>query len=166
MWILQKIKTSHTQEKYLSIDNYGAVTTILRFRTGSHHLPCTNNRFNPNSPSEDKHCTLCSQNVIGNEQHYMFSCPFFDSKRTKLLKTINMSSLENFNIDSLKFLHDKNKENHMIELASFIRTILNQFTYDKPNDKICTHADRSLSYKPVTETRCGRNVRPPAKLNL
>ena len=77
-----------------------------------------------------------------------------------------MPTLGNFNIDSFKALYDNNKESHMIELASFIRTIVNQFTYDKPNDKTHTQADRSLSYKPVTETRCGRNVRPPAKLNL
>ena len=56
---------------------------IAKFRTRSHHLPVTNNRFQSNN-AEDTTCPLCQNGEIGDEFHYIFKCTYFNESRNKL----------------------------------------------------------------------------------
>ena len=130
---------------------------------GSHHLPLTHGRFKPDTPEENKFCTLCSLNVVGDEIHYLSTCDFFNSKREKLFPQFTNS---NATAETLfRDMFEEGNEDTLTKLASFSRTIMNQFTYEKPI-KNSMDQPESLAYKPVQATRCGRNIRPPAKLNL
>ena len=159
----RKIKSSPSQEKYIKIQNYSTTITLARFRMGSHHLPLTHGRFKPDTPEENKFCTLCSLNVVGDEIHYLSTCDFFNSKREKLFPQFTNS---NATAETLfRDMFEEGNEDTLTKLASFSRTIMNQFTYEKPI-KNSMDQPESLAYKPVQATRCGRNIRPPAKLNL
>ena len=57
---------------------------LARFRCRSNQLPIINNRFKDGTYS-DLFCHLCSENAIGDEYHYLFSCVFFKEERKRLV---------------------------------------------------------------------------------
>ena len=60
--------------------------SMLHFRTGNHRLPVETGRFaQPFFPHENRKCTLCNKNDIGDEMHYLLICPFFNAKRAKYI---------------------------------------------------------------------------------
>ena len=54
--------------------------TFVHFRTLNHRLPLQRGRV-MNLPYEHRLCTKCSSADIGDEFHYVFSCPFFAESR-------------------------------------------------------------------------------------
>ena len=77
-------KQSLQIEDYLVQLDDDAKYTIAKFRTRSHHLPVTNNRFQSNN-TEDTTCPLCQNGEIGDEFHYLFKCTYFNESRNKFL---------------------------------------------------------------------------------
>ena len=57
---------------------------LARFRCRSNQLPINHNRFKEGTYS-DLFCHLCSENTIGDEYHYLFSCVFFKEERKRLV---------------------------------------------------------------------------------
>ena len=51
--------------------------SLIRFRTSNHKLPIETGRY-LNTLRENRLCTLCLANDIGDEYHYMFICEFFN----------------------------------------------------------------------------------------
>ena len=58
--------------------------TIAKFRTRSHHLLVTNDRFQSNN-AEDTICPFSQSGEIGDEFHYSFKCAYLNESRGKYL---------------------------------------------------------------------------------
>ena len=69
-------KNVFAPEDYLQILPLNLAYTFVHFRTLNHRLPIQRGRV-MNLPYEGRLCTKCSSADIGDEFHYVFSCPFF-----------------------------------------------------------------------------------------
>ncbi len=58
------------------------VQAFLRFRMGSHSLPCVTGRV-ANIPRAQRVCTLCQTGNLGDEQHLVFECPALQGFRDR-----------------------------------------------------------------------------------
>jgi hypothetical protein len=79
-------KESFAFEKYLLHVSPGLRSYILRFRLSNDSLPIQKLRYT-NVDREDRICTLCDANEIGDEFHYLFccNCQVLKDTRTELL---------------------------------------------------------------------------------
>ena len=66
-------KTDFCFENYLNLHNTVLRKTLTKFRLSSHNLPIQQLRYS-NTPRQDRLCTLCDKNEIGDEFHYLFTC--------------------------------------------------------------------------------------------
>ena len=73
-------KNVFAPEDYLQILPLNLAYTFVHFRTLNHRLPIQRGRV-MNLPYEDRLCTKCSSADIGDEFHYVFSCPFLAESR-------------------------------------------------------------------------------------
>jgi hypothetical protein len=75
-------------EEYLhEICNVKHRQAITKMRISAHKLPLESSRYNK-TPYEDRFCTLCQSNEIGDEFHYLLSCSnqkISDTRNTFLL---------------------------------------------------------------------------------
>ena len=92
---------------------------IAKFRTRTHHLPVTKNRFHD---TKDIKCTLCNSGNVGDEIHYLFICDYFASLRQKMLPP-NAIYLNSFNYHELF----KQDEHHLKNLSKFVKEIMSKF---------------------------------------
>jgi hypothetical protein len=71
-------------EQYLDNlpDNFRIVFT--KFRTSNHKLPVEKGRY-VNIPREERTCTLCETDTVGDEYHILLECPFFTDLRAKYI---------------------------------------------------------------------------------
>ena len=72
-------------EQYFNILPDYIWTNLIRYRTANHYLPIETGRWN-NIPLENRLCTLCEINDIGDEYHYLLVCNVFTETRKQLLK--------------------------------------------------------------------------------
>ena len=72
-------------ENYFNILEDKDLTALCRFRTTNHRLPIECGRW-CNVSREDRICTLCLKNEIGDEFHYLFSCDNFNNQRKLYIK--------------------------------------------------------------------------------
>ena len=75
-------KNVFAPEDYLQILPLNLAYIFVHFRTQNHRLPIQRGRV-MNLPYEDRLCTKCSTADIGDEFHYVFSCPFFVVARSR-----------------------------------------------------------------------------------
>ena len=112
------IKQNLKLEPYLTKLNFQDRITMSKFRCANNRLPANANRF-----SElilQKNCTLCERSEIGDEFHYLFTCPFFEVQRKLYIKkyyynrpnTLKMQQL--FESKNLKQLSDVAKFSRLI----------------------------------------------------
>ena len=132
---------------------------MTQFFTRAHNLPVTIDRFNEEPESPDRTCSKCNSKDIGDENHYIFNCPFFSNERTKLLPTFK-NGADNLPKAWKEILAYKGAE--LVNLGKFIRIITSKFKYVKEDDFT---AD-SLPAKIVKTTRSGRQSKPLDRLNL
>ena len=59
--------------------------SMVKFKTANHKMPIVKGRH-LNIDYNERICTLCQLNQIGDEYHYLLVCPFFREKRIKYLK--------------------------------------------------------------------------------
>ena len=69
-------KNVFAPEDYLQILPLNLAYMFVHFRTLNHRVPIQRGRV-MNLPYEDRLRTKCSSSDIGDEFHYVFSCPFF-----------------------------------------------------------------------------------------
>ena len=77
-------KTEHCFETYLGQLNERDRITLIRFRTTNHKLPIETGRW-LNIDRNDRICTLCNSNKLGDEFHYLLECSTFQNDRRKNL---------------------------------------------------------------------------------
>lgn len=78
-------KSEFSIEKYLLILPKQLRVNLYKFRTGNHKLPVETGRWDGTHVS-DRKCLLCTTNDIGDEFHYLFKCPYFQTERKTLIK--------------------------------------------------------------------------------
>ena len=76
-------KTIYTSEKYLLSDNDHRLY-LIKFRTANSKLPVVIERYS-GAPREERICTLCHLNEIGDEYHFLLGC---DNKRLQGYKEL------------------------------------------------------------------------------
>jgi hypothetical protein len=79
--IYSGFKLTHEFEPYLIKNHPDDSRNIFRFRTANHSLPVETGRYD-GTPFNDRLCSLCNINAIATEEHYLMSCPFFETDKT------------------------------------------------------------------------------------
>ena len=77
-------KKCFTQEIYLKLLPHNCIIALARFRTTNNKLPVNTLRFEQ-IDRNDRVCTKCQLQEIGDEFHYIFTCPYYKDKRQELL---------------------------------------------------------------------------------
>ena len=95
---------------------------LCRFRCGNHRLPVSAGRYLPNQ--ENKFCTLCKMNDTGDEFHYLFKCPFFETDRKVLIKTYYTRRP---NVLKMKQLFNSKNIRVLKKLSRFCQIIMARF---------------------------------------
>ena len=116
-------KHEYKMENHLLLLDHAPRISLTKFRCGNHRLPVNKGRFQ-GIPRQERTCTLCTSNDVGDEFHYLFDCSFFNSERKLFIKpyylrrpnTLKMERL--FNITSKKWLTN---------LTKFVKIIMSAF---------------------------------------
>ena len=116
-------KTNFSFEKYLNILPKQAAKHIFKYRTGNHKLPVETGRWD-GTDLNDRKCTYCNLNEIGDEFHFLLACPHFIKERNQFLKPYNIRRP-----NMLKFcqLLSTSNENLLRNLSKFIAIIIRVF---------------------------------------
>ena len=79
------IKSEYALEKHFLSLPRKHFLNLFKFRTGNHKLPVEVGRWDGTDINNRK-CSLCTQNDIGDEYHYLFKCPHFKTQRQLFMK--------------------------------------------------------------------------------
>ena len=112
---------------------------------------------------EDRKCTICNLNEVGNEEHYLLRCKNAEIESirhkftTEIRKTIpQLLEFSNKNIiDYGMILHDQRIQ---IPMATYVKQVMEMYKEETEDIKETT--------KPPIKTRTGRLVKKPVKLDL
>ena len=113
-----------TFESYLCTLNKCIYMPLLKFRTSNYKLPIETGRWDDTSIDERK-CTLCENNDIGDDFHYLFKCPYFSHERANFLKPY---FYRRPNIVKYKDLLSSKNKNTLLKLSKFVKIIMNKFS--------------------------------------
>ena len=98
---------------------------LLKFRTRNFRLPIEFNSWTSfYKPVNERKCSICNQNDLGDEYHYIMKCPVFKEIREIYLKKYYIKRPSVFKFTSL--MQSRNRK-ILTNLAIFIREILNIF---------------------------------------
>jgi hypothetical protein len=113
------IKENLELEAYFNILSRNNYITFLRFRLSNHFLPIEKGRWSK-VPRENRICTLCSLDEIGDEFHYLFICDKFKDERS-----INLKKFYTIHPNVIKFkqLFNCKKAGTLRKLCHFINII-------------------------------------------
>ena len=110
------VKTSFQRSPYIHVLNNNCAISIARFITTNNNLPVNTNRYTE-VERKDRVCTKCNLKDIGDEFHYVFCCPFFDTKRKELL---HKYLINNKNTISFSKLLNENDRSTLLKLKHFL----------------------------------------------
>ena len=96
---------------------------MSKFRCLSHKLPIEKGRF-LNSERNERICSLCNKNELGDEFQYLFNCDFFSRNRVKFLPLWSYQCPNTIKFEKLMISDDRTV---LTKLALFIRIILAKF---------------------------------------
>ena len=77
-------KTTFGIEKYLINLPFCYRVALTKLRTANHKLPIEKGRYR-NLPREERKCSLCNEEKIGDEFHFLLECPFFNDIRANYI---------------------------------------------------------------------------------
>ena len=108
----QKLKKEFTPSKYIDLLNFKMRKTIAKIRCSNHCLAIEKGRHH-NTPRELRICTMCTDKVVEDEEHFLTKCKSYEhlrvkhkisgKKTTDLMNCDNQSTLANYIIDILDF---------------------------------------------------------------
>ncbi len=116
-------KTKLDFESYLTLLEPKHRIPLCKFRCGNNYIPIVAGRFD-NTPRQNRICTLCNDNEMGDEFHYMFKCRFFKKERVRYLSE---DYLQCPNMLSMKKLMNSSEKQELINVAIFSAIIMKQF---------------------------------------
>ena len=99
------------------------VYALCKFKCANHRMPIVNGRY-ANIPVEERVCTLCQTNKLGDEFHYLFECPFFRTQRATHLPRYYYTLP---NMHKMMQLFESSDTKEMLNLAKFTDIIIRQF---------------------------------------
>ena len=114
-------KNDANLEEYLYKLNNKERVLITRLRCGSHSFPVSNQRYLP--LDERNHCPHCPQE-IGDEFHYILSCPHFHDMR---IKYIDKVFWERPNVLKFSNLLSSKSKITLVKLSKFIGEVFKAF---------------------------------------
>ena len=117
------IKDKFCSETYLNILTGKMRIDMCKFRAGNHRLPVNTGRYD-NTPKENRICTLCETNDIGDEFHCVFVCPALNTYRNMYIKKYYYTRP---NIIKMNMLFNTSNKRELVNLSKFINIILNKF---------------------------------------
>ena len=147
-------KKCHELENYITDLEPMHVVNIGKFRTRTHHLPVTNQRFH--DASANINCTLCQNGEVGDECHYLFKCDYFAEERNSLMPPYCKTDPAE---ECFKAIFRAEKES-LTKVARFAKIIMSKFKFSKDR------GDNCQTRKKIKITRSGRTIIPPHKLDL
>jgi hypothetical protein len=120
--IYRMYKTEFKFEKYLVNSTFKLRQIYTKFRCRSSRIPIESGIFS-GTQRQDRLCSLCAINEVGDEFHYIFICPFFKNDRILLLENYFWHSPSAFKMNLLFNTSGKRLKN----LCKFIEIIMKQF---------------------------------------
>ena len=74
-------------ENYLIKLHFSHRINLCKFRCVNSKLPIVVGKF-ANIEFHDRVCELCDRNMLGDEFHYIFECPYFTNERSEFLTSL------------------------------------------------------------------------------
>ena len=99
---------------------------LCKFKCANHKLPIVVGRYEGLS-IDDRICTLCDRNDIGDEFHYLFKCNHFNDFRVKYLKIYYYTHP---NMEKTHQLFNVTNKKEMLNLSKFIYQIVEHFKHN------------------------------------
>ena len=96
---------------------------LCKFKCVNHNMPVVTGRYS-NTPYEDRLCTYCQSNDIGDEFHYLFICNKFSTERSRY---INRYYYTHPNMYKMTQLFESTDFKEMLNLAKFAEILVNNF---------------------------------------
>ena len=123
--IYRSYKTVPELETYQTLlDNVDRIN-MFKFRCRNLKIPVVvYGEDERNIPYDDRLCTKCTMNVIGDEYHYIIQCPFFQHHRQRLLEN---HFYTNPNMEKFCRLFQTKNANIIRKLAKLITEITRSF---------------------------------------
>ena len=149
-------------EKYLDAMPRPIRKFTTRLRTSSHNYPVEVLRYNRQKiEREDRKCTICNSNQVGDEIHYLLNCTNQNISKIRkihieeLRKTIDQ--FQNFTETCMiQYCLVLNDERIIEGMTKYIKTVAEAYNEELMENPI----------KQPTTTRYGRLIKKPTKLNL
>ena len=116
-------KTDFVNENYLKLLPKNLAISLCRFRCSSHKLPIEKGRFTSIAHNL-RYCSLCNNNSLGDEFHYIFECPHFMAERKKYIPM----NLRRANMLNLERLFSSEDRTTLVKLAVFVQKIMAVFS--------------------------------------
>jgi len=113
-------KTDHKFEKYFDIIDGKLLRSFVNFRMCNNVLPIEKGRWK-RQDINNRNCTLCNTNEVGDECHYISKCPLFTEDRNSILPTRLCRNPNKYTVQNLMNTVNKKK---LLKLCKFISIIL------------------------------------------
>ena len=110
-------------ESYITKLNGASLLNMLKFRTCNHRFPRGNRPLGKYCP-ENRKCELCPKNDIGDNFHYLLTCPFFKPQRKKFIDSYFYARP---NVVKYKELLNITSEPKLKKLSSFMKNLMSHF---------------------------------------
>ena len=153
-------KKYHCIENYLLILDYSHRIPIANFRMRVNNLPITRNRFSKDKETRSSivgtDCQLCSTTSSGDEDHYLFHCPYFKSERDRVFSSDLVQNCNLLKFRKWEFIF-KEEKGHLTSLSKFVKLVMLNFKFKKKM-KTCLKPEYELKER---TTQSGRISKPP-----
>ena len=119
--IYRSLKDNLVLEKYLTLLSNSDRITLCKFRCRNSRIPVVTLSFNNNNiPYEERVCSVCNMNEIGDEFHYILQCPALTEYRNNLISNYYVRNPSMYKF--VQLFQSKNVK-VLVNLAKFIREI-------------------------------------------
>ena len=115
--------TKKNLKKYLVDLPSQYMFALCKFKCANHKLPIVTGRYN-GLPIDERTCTLCNTNEIGDEFHYLYKCVYFNDQRVKYLKRYFYTHPNMYKTEKLFNVENKKET---LNLSKFIYHIMQHF---------------------------------------
>ena len=110
-------------EKYLVNLPFCYRVALTKIRTANHKLPIEKGRYR-NIPREERKCTLCNLDKVGDEFHFILECPILNELRLKYIPQFYFRRPNFYKYSQLLSIQSKNK---LLNLGKFLKEGLTYF---------------------------------------
>ena len=123
--IYRSIKPYFKSEKYLMLSNLSDRISICKFRCRNIKIPVVILGYaNSNTAYENRLCSICDMNEVGDEYHYILKCPAFQDHRNRYLSEFYIT---NPNMEKFAQLFQSSNNTVLCKLAKFTYEINRRF---------------------------------------